>query len=130
MTDKMNPQRPDRLPDRIMTGDQVLKMFYDQGIWHEDHIAYHLRKAGWRPEPDKTYKIWYHHTDPSDPADPGEDRLDYAELHPDAGMETLRKDIIGRIGKFNDNQLLKLARVFTNMFGALSTAGGIISGRK
>jgi len=130
MTDMMNPQRPDRLPDRIMTGDQVIKIFYDQGIWHEDHIAYYLRKAGWRPEPDKSYKVWYHHTDPSDPADPGEDKLDYIEPHPSVGMEMLRKDIIRRIENMDDNRLLRLARMFTDMFGTLSTAGGIISDGK
>lgn len=60
-------------------GDRVKYLFYNQGIWRENHIPQELEKKGWIPEDNKTYKCWWYWTNPADPADSGEDILVYIE---------------------------------------------------
>lgn len=61
----------------VMIGSKVIFMFYNQGIWKEHHIPKEL--VNWVPENNVKYKVWYHHSDPADPADSGEYYLDYIE---------------------------------------------------
>lgn len=67
----------DECAQEIMKGDMVLYMFYNRGIWKENHIPHELNE--WKPVKDAKYKVWYHHTNPADPSDPGDYYLDYIE---------------------------------------------------
>ena len=61
----------------IMKGDMISHMFYNRGIWRENFIPFELKN--WKPEENTKYKVWYHCTNPADPADPGDYYLDYIE---------------------------------------------------
>lgn len=67
----------DECIQKIMKGDMVLHMFYNRGIAKENHIP--LELINWKPEENIKYKVWYHHTNPADPADTGHYHLDYIE---------------------------------------------------
>lgn len=69
----------DECKKAVSHGDMVLYKFYNQGIWKENHIPNELKKNNWIPNTEQLYKIWYHHTNPSDPSDSGYDVLDYIE---------------------------------------------------
>lgn len=69
-----------------MWGDYVLMHFFDWGIWKENHIPKELQEKNWKPQEDKLYKVWFTHTCPPDPCDPGYYVLDYIEEY-----ETIRK---------------------------------------
>ena len=72
-------RRSVRLKKSYMSGGCVLGHFWDQGIWHENHIPKELKESGWKPEVKVMYRCWWHSTNPADVSDPGVDILDYIE---------------------------------------------------
>lgn len=84
----------DECKQEIMKGDMVLYMFYEQGVWKDNHIPKELKEKNWKPEEDKTYKIWYHYTNPADPADSGYAVLDYIEEVNNTNINNEKKPIL------------------------------------
>lgn len=75
-------QKPDNLQYcyvDLFRGKELFNKFFNQGIWKENHIPRELQEDKWTPVPDKIYKVWWIHTNPADPADPGIDLLRYVE---------------------------------------------------
>ena len=100
----------DKLPDDIYTGEWIIGDFYNQGYWHSDNIPRELKEKNWKPEVKEKYLVWHHHTNPSDPADQGEEILDYIEpinFFMDYIKSTLNHKIFEEL---NDRELLRLAQ--------------------
>lgn len=105
-----------KFPDRIMIGSEILRRFYNQGYWkNKDYIYYKLKEINWKPNSDEEYLVWYHHTNPADPADPGEDFLDYVEPI-NFFKDYLICRVRNKIESLSPNELLKLARQFNLKF--------------
>lgn len=99
-----------KFPDRIMTGSEILRRFYNQGYYeNQNYIYYKLKEIDWKPVPEYEYLVWYHHTNPADPADPGEDFLDYVEPI-NFFKHYLIYRVRDKIESLSPNELLKLAR--------------------
>lgn len=94
------------------SGAWVKNMFYDQhlcGSMRTDYIPEELKDRKWVPDDKKIYRCWWWRTNPSDPADPGEDILAYIEEVSVDSVKTMKKEIIKRIsGKMNKMSLDQL----------------------
>ena len=84
-------------------GDMVKNKFYNRSVGYgslrEDRIPDELKKKYWVPDKHKLYKCWWFYTNPSDPADPGEDILSYIEEVDVIKYVDMRKDVIRRINE-------------------------------
>lgn len=103
----------------LMKGSKIIDMFYDQGIWKENYIPKELEEAGWRPDKDKLYRVWWDSTDPADPSDPGNDYLIYIE---EGGglVHSPRKDrlwtyITKKLGDKTEKELEKIKDFIDNL---------------
>ena len=105
--DRINPTK---LPTKYMSGDEVLRTFYNQGWFkNKDYIPYELKEKNWKPDEKQEYLVWYHHTNPADPADCGEDVLDYIEVA-NFYMDFIKCEIRDKISTLKPYELLNLAR--------------------
>ena len=85
----------------VWEGRAIDWRFWEVGALKINHIPEELEKKGWRPDPFKTYKIWWHSTYPSDPSDHGCDILDYIE---EVDIDKYKKYIIKEIKKTIDSK--------------------------
>lgn len=115
MNESIIMKKPDkisatRIADDYMSGYEVLRTFYNQG-WHKntDYIPYELKEKNWKPDEKQGYLVWYHHTNPADPADYGEDILDYIEPR-GSYMDFIKNAIMEKINVLRPYELLNLAR--------------------
>lgn len=99
---------------------QIKNKFWDSDNWREPYIPSVLKDKNWEPEEGKTYKCWWYWTNPSDPADPGEDILVYIE-ELEKSKKVNEEDIIRNeyILKINDYiskvSLNKLKNIYENI---------------
>lgn len=97
----------------ILDGNNVIALFYNQGIYHEDYIPNVLANKGWVPDEHKRYKVWWHSTNPTNPSDPfdfGHNILDYIEEIPKEYLERemMVKEIRGELIKLPTSRLRKI----------------------
>lgn len=110
--------------ESYFTGQQVLSKFYDVSIGYgsltECNIPKELKNNHWCPEDNKTYKCWWYWTNPSDPADPGEDILVYIEELEKSNKtneeDTIRNEYILKINDYISKvSLNKLKNIYENI---------------
>lgn len=80
-------------------GSYVKSMFYHNKKWYDHCIPEVLEKRGWEPDDKKIYKCWWYSTNPSDPADPGEDILVYIEEMSDTKVNNTARNLTSKITK-------------------------------
>ena len=94
---------------KLMSGKEIINRFFDQDIWHTNHIPRELEDRNWKPKEDKYYRVWYDSTDPADPADPGYEYIEYiAESGWKCREETLREMMMRRIQNVRDENIQKV----------------------
>ena len=85
------------------TGLKVRSKFYNRNLGYGslkvDNIPEELKKNKWIPDDEKTYKCWWFYTNPSDPADSGEDILTYIEEVEDEVVKDMRGEIVKNINQ-------------------------------
>ena len=93
----------------LMTGKKIINKFYNQDIYHTNHIPKELDDIHWVPEDDRYYRVWWDSTDPADPADQGYDYIEYIAYSDWVSREeTLREMLAGRLNKIKDEDVQKV----------------------
>lgn len=102
-----------------MTGQEVLDKFFNQGIWHENHIPKELEDKNWKPELNKYYKVWWDSTDPADPADSGIDFICYIEEYTKVGYTTeavkLWSSLMEKLNGRSNEEMRKIINFVDNL---------------
>ena len=94
---------------KLMKGKEIINRFYDQDIWHTNHIPRELEDKNWKPEENKYYRVWYDCTDPADPADSGYEYIEYiTESDWKSREETLQEQMMHKIRNVKEKIFRKL----------------------
>lgn len=114
-------KKPDHLDEmshlqvNYWSGAWVKNKFYNQyfcGSMRVDYIPEELKDRKWVPDDNKQYKCWWYWTNPSDPADPGEDKLVYIEEMEESRVKKMKESLIfkidARIGNMSLDELKRL----------------------
>lgn len=81
----------------IFDGQVIYWKFYEKGPYKENHIPEELNNKKWIPDNNKLYKIWWRHTNPSDPSDAGVQILEYIEEIDIKYIKELQADIENKL---------------------------------